>query len=134
MAGSTSITETPTSPGAWYPVRLGGYIPVSVGADTVDTYIVPWNSYVKALDISYVKTGANHVTKVAVTTLDDSKNIRVAADMSANIDGVRQALHADVALNAYEIERGDKLVLSVDTAADEAGILFCTVWLQPVYK
>ncbi|MFM9966704.1 MAG: hypothetical protein ACKV2Q_36490 [Planctomycetaceae bacterium] len=114
-------------------VKIGGHIPVSQTAAIIDTFVLPWDCYVLGVDRSYVKTGTNHLDAVALKTVDATAlSIVALGDLSADIAGVAQTLHADII--GVKLVKGNKIQLTADTAADEAGTIYDTVHLRPAYS
>jgi len=120
--------------------RMGGYCPVSLDggqagtAVQIDTLHVPFNCYVRRVEYSYLKTGTNDLDKVKLASSGSAaKTIVAEADMTTALAAVAQDLHADVAGDAYALKTGDKIALTVTTDDDEAGYIFVTIHLRPLY-
>lgn len=135
MAGASDPRSAPWPQGdkSCVSVKIGGHIPVSQTAAIIDTFVLPWDCYVLGVDRSYVKTGTNHLDAVALKTVDATAlSIVALGDLSADIAGVAQTLHADII--GVKLVKGNKIQLTADTAADEAGTIYDTVHLRPAYS
>lgn len=126
MAGATNPLVGPYPKGAQSTVEIsvGGFIAVNQGAATIiDTYIVPWDCYIRYVNRTISAQDTNPCDALTLKTVD-STALTIVADLAApaQLDGVAQTLHADV-INT-KILKGNKIQMIGDTAASEA----CTVW------
>jgi len=113
---------------------MGGHVIEGFGAGAiVDTFLLDCDVYIRKVDYSYTKTSTNHLDALLLKTVDaTAKTIVASQDPSADIVGVTQTLHADVA-GDVAILQGDKIQATADGAGTtEGGIWFVTVWLEPV--
>jgi len=132
MAGTTHPTKShfPKGDKSWIPVRMGGYVPNGLTAAVIDTFQLDFDCYVKQVDLSYTG-GTADLDGITLKTVDaTAKTLATIGDMSADVAGVTQTLHADIIDTL--IVRGDKFQLVADsTAASESGHVFVTIWIKP---
>jgi len=121
-------------PNGVYEVRIGGRLIGSDGAEPVDSYVLPFDAYVEYVRYHYYQAEAADLDAVSLASSGSaSKTIVAAADMSGDIAGTAQTLHADVASHAYRLRAGDVILLSADsTGATEGGNIHATIGLRPV--
>lgn len=135
MAGATNplISPYPKGTGSTIAVRIGGYIPASRGAGTViDTFILPWDCYVRGVDRSIAVMSTNGPDDLTLKTVDATA-LTIVADLGNPVqtDGVAQTLHANIV--NVKLVKGNKIQMTADTAASEAAMIWDTVHLEPAY-
>ena len=134
MAGSSRIDKAPY-PNGTYTIRLGGFVPFGLTTTIVDKFMAPWDCWIKSVHYYYVQVGSNdHLDAVVLSTVDGSKTVVTSANMSGNLDMVKQTLHADMATTTgpYQIVAGDEITLSADSSAGtEQGIMIAQIELVP---
>lgn len=134
MAGATIVGRRPEPGGFWY-TRLGGYFEASEAtAIALDTFLVPFDCYVKWLALSCTSLGSAWPLTITIATIDATKTLATIAAPSANVEGVVQTLHADVTTPQYLVKAGDKIQVKFTTGAGGTGNLWFTLGLEPVYK
>src|SRR3990172_1323920 len=100
MAGAANplVSPHPKGAGSLIPVRIGGYCPTGLAALPVDTFTLPWDCYVRGVDIFYASSHASaDIDAVTLKTVDATAlSLITALDPSADVVGVAQTLHADI--------------------------------------
>ena len=134
MAGVSDLSAAPY-PNGPVTIVLGGFLPNGCAAQELQRYVLPFDAKVKSVRYSYHKTTAGSgadLDAVTLVTVDAAKNLVAAADMSANIEGAKQTLHADII--DYQIKTGDAIrLLASSDGSNEAGAIFAQIELDPVY-
>ncbi len=118
-------------------VRMGGLVLAGLTAFVVDTFILPYDAYVRGVDKSYLKTVAFDLDAVSLRTTAGSsqsnKQLVADGDESGAVAGVAQTVHADIVNK--KLVQGDKIVLKADSSGTtEGGMLIFTIHLQPATK
>ena len=132
MAGATDPKAAPYPYGkGLVEVRIGGFVPNAITAGVVDTYVLPFDCYVRKVVRSYSKEGAAHLDAITLKTVDATALTIVAdLDASADIAGVEQTLHADI--KNVRLVTGNKIQITADSqGATEIGIIIDTIYLEP---
>lgn len=128
-----SAAPYPTSRTGTVTVMLGGFIENAATAATLGVWVAPYDCWVEEVYYSYFGFTAD-LDAVTLVTVDAAKTIVTAADMGADLVGVKQTLNADVANRAYQINKGDIIKLSADsTDANERGVINVQIEVRPVY-
>src|SRR3990172_7810440 len=96
----------PTSKTGTITVMLGGFIENAATGATLGTWRAPFDCWIEEVFYSYFGFTAD-LDAVTLVTVDAAKTIVAAADMGADLECVKQTLHADVADHAYQINKGD---------------------------
>lgn len=133
MAGATSIKDAPypTGDNSTVTVRLGGYVPDTAGVIIVETYKLPWDATVIGVDLNYTKL-ANDLDGITLKTVDATAlTLCTIGDLSADVAGVAQTLHADII--GTNIVKGNKIQLKADGASGEEGNVSVFIHLRPTY-
>jgi hypothetical protein len=109
------------------------YCPNGLTTTIVARFLVPFDCYVREVWMGYTG-GTADVDAVVVGTVDASKTIVASQDMGSDIAMTKQTLHANVAKDAYELNGGDTITVSVDTSAtNESGYLAIAIGLRPKF-
>lgn len=136
MAGTSDPTKAPHPYGknSTVAIRIGGNIPTGQTAMVVDTFVLPWDCFVRGVDRSYSKTLTNHIDALTLKTVDSTALTIVASlDASADIAGVEQTLHSDII--GTKLVKGNKIQMKADTSGTtEAGFAVDTLHLEPAYS
>lgn len=133
MAGVTNIAEAPWPVGTSWPQTLGGHCIVGAAVTTLISWHVPWDCYIIGVNRSVQVGGeSSFPDNLTLATLDDTKTIVATLAAPAAVAGVAQTLHSDIV--GYQVQKGDQIILTYDTAAGEDCIWFDTLLLKPVYS
>lgn len=125
--------KLPWPQGRYVRVTIGAYVPNGITAGIVRNWVVPFDCYVARVFKDYLG-GTAHLDAVSLKTLDAGKNIQAEADESANVVGVAQTVHADVANRAYLINAGDIIQLKVSSeGSNESGHISYDLDLEVAY-
>lgn len=136
MAGAANPVVSPYPKGAQsaVPIRIGAYVPNNMAAKVVDTFILPWDCYVRGVTRSYVKHHATvHLDSITLKTVDATA-LTIVADLvpTEDIADVDQTLHANIV--NVKLVKGNKIQMTADSqTANAVGQVFDTVYLEPAY-
>lgn len=134
MASSITGAPYPVSKDLFM-VRVGGTVAnLSQGATSIiDQVIIPFPFKIRHVYCSYYKTYTNHVDTISLVTNEGTPKTIVAevADPSADIAGVKQTIHSDVA--GVTLAAGTGIRAYADAAGTaEGGTLHYDVWIEPL--
>ncbi len=134
MAGVTNIAEAPWPVGTSWPQTLGGHCANNAAVTTLYSWLVPWDCFIIGVNRTLaVSEQAAFPDNLTLATVDDSKTIvATLANPSAAIAGVAQTLHSDIV--GYQIQKGDVITATYDTASGEDCHWYDTLLLKPVYS
>ena len=133
MAGVTNIAEAPWPVGTAWPQTLGGHCINNAAVTTLYSWLVPFDCYIIGVNRS-IAVGAESALpdNLTLATLDDTKTIVATLAAPGALAGVAQTLHSDIV--GYQIQKGDVIIATFDTASGEDCIWYDTLLLKPVYS
>ncbi len=128
MAG-TNVPRNAPYPNGPFIVTMGGYLPNGAAGAVIDVFTLPFDCYIDAVWYTY-RGGTAHLDAVGLASVDGTKNIVASADMSADVLGVKQSLHADC--KGLKFVTGDQLkLIGSSDGANESGDIKVRVALRP---
>lgn len=109
------------------------YCPNGLTTTVIARFLVPYDCYIRECWVGYTG-GTADVDAVVIATVDGSKTVVASQDMGSDQAMTKQTLHADVAKDAYEVNGGDTITVSVDTSAtNESGYLAVAIGIRPKF-
>lgn len=135
MAGASNPRKSawPHGENSGIVIAIGGYVPQGKTAFVVGNWIASFDCYVTEVSYTYTQIGSADLDALLLKTVDSTaKTIVASQDPSADIAGVKQTLHSDIA--GFIVVTGNVIQLTADSAsANEEGNVMAYVTVRPVY-
>lgn len=114
--------------------RLAGTTIASQTLLALDAMVVPFDCYVRSIQISNLKQSSGYLTVVNVATTDAAKTIFNKTDFGDASTTAKYALNADVLNDAYPIDKGDVITLKYTSGSNCINTLSVILELVPRWE